>query len=187
MRPYPEFSLSPEVAFEIRGKIERRTTIDQNGCWLWNSSMCGSGYGLVAHPTFGFFSNGSLRRVRTHRASYAAFKGPIPAGLLVCHKCDVRKCVNPDHLFLGTDADNHSDMVQKGRNRTISGDDHYFRKHKPVHLIRKGEAHNMVKLTESQALEILNSPETGISLARKFGISNANVSRIRQRKIWRHL
>lgn len=86
---------------------------DETGCWLWTRPL---------HPTGGYaqFSlNG--RREYAHRASWIMFRGPIPAGMLVCHSCDVRHCVNPDHLFLGTAQDNTDDMLAKGRKKLVGG------------------------------------------------------------------
>ncbi len=80
--------------------------VDQSGCWLWRASSCfADGYG---HFSYG-------KGTRAHRAAWLLWKGEIPDGLFVCHKCDVRNCVNPDHLFLGTCKDNIMDCVSKGR------------------------------------------------------------------------
>jgi len=76
------------------------------GCWLWNAVLTGTGYG-------NFMVNRSV--YTAHRASFLIHKGPIPDGMQVCHKCDVRCCVNPDHLFLGTSQDNAIDKCNKGR------------------------------------------------------------------------
>lgn len=81
--------------------------VTESGCWLWTAYSDPNGYGKVSH--------GGVQAQFAHRASYVTFNGPIPDGMSVCHKCDTPACVNPQHLFLGTQSDNAHDMVRKMR------------------------------------------------------------------------
>lgn len=87
----------------------RSVPVPESGCWLWIGCAMKTGW-----P----YGQCQVNKVRwqAHRLAYATFIGEIPDGMLVCHKCDVPLCVNPDHLFLGTQADNMQDMTRKGRN-----------------------------------------------------------------------
>ena len=84
-----------------------------DGCWLWTGAIKSNGYGHIGSEGPG----GYLKVRTTHRVSWELHFGPIPAGLLVLHRCDVRNCVRPDHLFLGTHTDNMLDCIAKGRDR----------------------------------------------------------------------
>lgn len=132
-------------------------------CWVWLGSLS-HGYGQMGV--------GGGRMKRTHRLSYELHNGPIPEGLLVCHECDVRACVNPAHFFLGTCADNNEDMRQKGRQS-------------------RGEKAPCVVLTESQVREIRArhaSHSVGArALSREFGVCRSNVYAILSRETWAHV
>ena len=81
-----------------------------SGCWLWDGYVAPqNGYGLIAI--------GNRRMMRAHRFAWKLYRGPIPEGLWVLHRCDNPDCVRPDHLFLGTAKDNSQDMLRKGRSR----------------------------------------------------------------------
>jgi len=143
--------------------VEKRGPDD---CWLWTGRKNREGYGIMME---------NRRNIRSHRYSYELHKGPIADGLVVCHKCDVRNCVNPNHLWLGTVADNNTDRAVKGR--TVSG--------RSI-----GEKSGMAKLTAEQVKEIrrrIANGETGKSIAADYGISDSNIDAIKHRRTWRHL
>lgn len=136
------------------------------GCWLW--------IGAVAPPrNYGkmwFYGEQGRRCIAAHRISYEIFVGKIPDGMWVLHRCDNPRCVNPEHLFLGTHSDNMNDMYSKGRG-----------------LNRKGERHCLSLLTDEQAMEIRTSSLSIDDLANKFGISPHTVRNIRNKNSWKHL
>ena len=101
--------MGPPHGLSMRERFMRHVSPEPNtGCWLWEVSCRPNGYGQFA-------PDGSGRPVHAHRAAYELLVGTIPEGMQVCHRCDVRSCVNPDHLFLGTQKDNVDDMRAKGR------------------------------------------------------------------------
>lgn len=131
----------------------------EGDCWIWIGYVGADGYGRI----------GAHRKWRrAHIASYILHCGSIPDGLWVLHKCDVRACVNPDHLFLGTGLDNVADMVAKNRQA-------------------KGERFPQAKLKEHDVKEILASDERNKELAERFGVNQSVISNIRSRKQWRHV
>ena len=94
----------------LKIRIENNITIDDNGCWLLPPHQGCKGYAKLRVQ--GVYK-------RAHRVAYEAYIGPIPEGMLVLHRCDIRHCVNPEHLFVGTAKQNTDDMIKKGRARFI--------------------------------------------------------------------
>lgn len=137
------------------------------GCWLWNGATKGNGYGS-------FQWGGS--NWPAHRASYALFVGPVQKGMDVCHRCDNRACVNPDHLFIGTRAENMADCRAKGRTARGArlGD-------------RRGENGPAAKLNWSAVREIRASGEPSKILAARHGVGPDNINRIRRNDTWKEL
>ena len=140
--------------------------VDRRGedeCWLWAGHTHKiTGYGTLAKP------GRSAGFVLAHRYSWELHNGSIPAGENVCHTCDVRNCVNPKHLFIGTHLENEADKKAKGRQA-------------------KGEGHGMAKLTESQVYAIRSDPRPQRVCASEYGVTQGMVHLIRARKSWRHL
>lgn len=93
---------------------EKYIPVPEAGCWLWERAVLPAGYGL-----FGMRGRKGRRMFLAHRVSWELHNGPIPEGLVVCHKCDVPSCVNPDHLFIGTASDNQKDCFRKGRSQAL--------------------------------------------------------------------
>lgn len=138
-------------------------------CWVWTASKFQSGYGY-------FRFQGKSRHAS--RVSWILKTNKEPEkGVFVCHKCDNRACVNPDHLFLGTAKDNMKDCVGKGRN---------FFQTNPF----KGMRHANSKLTDQQVLGIralIKEGNTLASVAGKFNVTRACVEDIHRRKSWKHI
>lgn len=124
-----------------------------DSCWAWTGSRIQGGYGMI------LAENGNEL---AHRVSYRMYVGDIPEGLFVCHKCDNRWCVNPDHLFAGTHAENMADMTAKGR---------------------QGKKLNRVTASEIRKA-IRAGHESQRSIARKFGVSPQLVTLIKQGRVW---
>lgn len=139
-----------------------------DGCWNW------TGCRRRLYGSFQFSFNKIKRHIPSHRVAYAMFKGAIPRGLLICHTCDNPSCVNPDHLFLGTNMDNMLDKMRKGRSNR-----------------QKGISHGMAKLNNEQVLQIRKRYAGGMisqtALGNEFGVIQQTISLIVRRKHWPHI
>ena len=152
--PIRELLEDPVILARFMAKVD--VASDPDGCWLWTAGKITNGYG-------GFSINRKVYYV--HRLAYEHWRGLIPKGaykLYVCHECDVRHCVNPDHLWLGTSKHNAEDAAVKAR--------------RPA------------KLTASDVREILASPnERGVDLAARYNVSKSTICRIRKNEVWQHV
>jgi hypothetical protein len=146
-------------------RIFQRIRVTETECWEYTRGIGSGGYGIVSVND---------KAIGAHKLAYLLRRGPVPKGMCVLHECDNRKCINPDHLFLGTKGVNNRDRKQKGRN-----DD------------RRGRKNYMVKLTENQVHEIRNlASGSGLSqreIGKRFGICQQQVCEIARRKAWVHL
>lgn len=146
-------------------RILDKCTSVNSGCIIWNGYKNKGGYGISSYMG---------KVMSTHRISWTAHFGKIPEGLLVCHKCDVRNCINPDHLFLGTHKDNMDDCVSKGRDKA-------FR--------LSGERHGMAKITEKDVLfirlQMSRNRSLGFSLANRFSVPYTHILRIAYGESWK--
>lgn len=141
-----------------------------SGCWLWEKALNNKGYGLLQCGGYKGYA---------HRFSYALRNGPIASGKHVCHRCDNPCCVNPDHLWLGTAADNMADCAQKGRHASQRGGARY------AIGARAGRA----KLTDSLVAEIraLGRSQSQRAIAARYGVTKTAIKLIQQGSTWKHL
>ncbi len=149
-----------------------RFPIGGDGCWEWTGTTYKNGYGQLKV---------SNKNARAHRLMWALVNGPIPAGLFVCHHCDNRRCLRPDHLFIGTVRDNAVDMTRKGRG--------YYQRH--PERARRGIDNNKTKLTEAAVRDIRRAYQPGTvtlkDLGAQHGMHWSTIHRIVRGVTWKHL
>lgn len=161
IRELPEFSENQKYRFWAKVAI----TAQENKCWEWTGTTTRGGYGRL-------YLEGKKGVVYSHRASYHMNKGKILNGLFVCHTCDNPKCVNPNHLFLGTCKENLVDMSLKGRHSVC------------------GEKSGNHRFTNSDIIEMRRLFELGLtqaSIATKFKTHQCVIQAIVKRKRWAHI
>jgi hypothetical protein len=152
--------------FDINKKLLDRTSVVEDGCWMFLGAWDSHQYGIV---WYGGHNKGA------HIVSYEYHIGPVPKDKFVLHKCDHPWCVNPEHLFVGTKKENYDDMIAKGR-----GDDCH----------RRGEDNNTTILTEQQVIEIYSLLDKGLthtSIAIRYGVARPTITSINSGQNWRHL
>lgn len=161
---YPLDSLSPRSVATFWGKVQKTET-----CWLWDGQINAGGYGRMGIYVKGQSGHGQVA-FYAHHLGWLLEKGPIPDGLLVLHKCDVPRCVRPDHLYLGTHAENMKDMKDRGRSP-------------------RGSAGAKAKLTEEDVARIreLRGTLSQSEIAREYGVTQAIISKAQLGQTWAHV
>lgn len=158
------FKRSPRTG-TIQDILNRSLPEPNSGCWIWMNATRWNGYGV--------FNDGENIRP-AHRVSFELAHGiPVPRQIDVCHKCDNRVCVNPDHLFLGSRKANMADCIEKGRFSYVP--------------VLRGEDSPNSKLTESQVHAIRSDTRSQRAIARAYGVDKGTIACIIKRKTWRHI
>jgi hypothetical protein len=147
----------PFIPIEVRFWQKVNKT---GACWLWTASVNNRGYGVVGLP--GKYGG----TMYAHRLSYEIHFGPIPSEMVVMHVCDTPRCVNPDHLRLGTYLENMQDCVKKRR-------------------IADGERHSQARLTADDIRAIRADTRMNIEIAPDYGVGPEYISVIKHRHIWK--
>ena len=146
----------------LKNKLFSKVEVSAStGCWTWTAGKGIGGYGRVRV---------GLKTRYAHRVSFEIHRGTIPRGMFVCHSCDNPACLNPDHLFLGTPAENMADRDRKGRQAR-----------------QRGAQNAMAKLTDAAVLEIKAAVGPQREIADRYGVSRGHISFIRTGRRWAHL
>ncbi len=149
--------------------FENYMPIPESGCWIFMGKIQDTGYGMITKQV-----NKVKRYIGAHRLSWEMTYGPVPDGMLVCHKCDVRSCINPSHLFLGTYKDNSQDMKHKGR-------------HKNGVSVGKKAGPRLSKEIILEIRTAIEQGEIGKEICKRFGISYTHYQNIKFRRDWKHI
>jgi hypothetical protein len=154
-------------------------------CWEWQGKITNAGYGEIRN---------SQKYSLVHRLSYEIFKGEIPLDKIVCHECDNKKCINPDHLWIGTYKENYDYAKFKNRIPDQTGWKHTEETKKKFkfrpHADRRGEKHHLSKFTNEDVLNIRELLKKGVTqkeIASKYGVRQTTISRIKNKDRWNHI
>ncbi|HEU4805428.1 MAG TPA: HNH endonuclease signature motif containing protein [Nitrobacter sp.] len=145
----------------MQALTDGHTKKPDSGCWEWHETRTAKGYGVIRHKG---------KTMAAHRSAYATFIGPLSDGMQINHKCDNPPCINPAHLYQGTQRDNVADMIARGR------------------IDRKGvNCNGLRKLDEAMVRQIRASHMSTRKAAALFGVSQHTISDVRTGKSWGHI
>jgi hypothetical protein len=154
------------VTDNLRQRFDEYVVKNNQGCWAWSGAIV-DGYGVL------WELGASRQQLRAHRVSWAIYRGEVPEGMCVLHRCDNRQCTRPDHLFIGTVGDNNRDTIAKGR-----------------HVSSRGEKNGASKLTadDVEKMKTLRAQGLGYAvIARRFGVVTMTCWRAVNQKSWSHI
>lgn len=132
-----------------------------SGCRLWTGAADGCGYGLIWT---------GRRNRRAHIVAWEEANGPVPEGLIICHKCDTPGCIEPDHLYAGTHFDNNRDRERRGRRQAPCGESHY-----------------RASLTVADVIAIRADSRSSLVIGPEYGVNQSTINRVRNREAWKHV
>lgn len=168
----------------IREYLNAKSTVDHvTGCWLWTGAVDKDDYGWAVWRR---------KTIKAHRLSWAEARGPIPVGLLVCHTCDTPRCINPDHLWLGTNLQNTQDRNRKGRqSKGLAHGVTFSKSPKWIAAVKAAQLHGekspAAKLTEDQVRAIRNDTRFQRIIAAEYNVHQMTISDIKRKKSWAHV
>ena len=152
------------IRIPLINRLQKRLKVMPNGCLEWQGATDRNGYGQIHQGI-----PRSKKLVKTHRTIWETANGPIPKGLCVLHTCDNPPCCNIKHLWLGTDADNNADMINKERN-----------------ISSLGEENGRAKLSWEQIPNIKSDNRFHRIIAAEYGVDRTTIARIKTGKTWRN-
>jgi hypothetical protein len=151
------------IVGDAKARLMQHCIVNDSGCWEWQKFKL-EGYGITSLDG---------HREQAHRASWKVHKGPIPDGIQVNHKCRNRCCINPGHLYLGTQKENMQDMYEAGRANRASGE---------------ANGNNVLSVAAVVEIKLLiKAGEKGYKIAAKYGVAPTTISAIKNGYTWRHL
>lgn len=150
-------------SMSAKERLAAKSVVKENGCIEFTGYLSTHGYGEIAF-------NG--KKYGAHKLSYIAHIGPVKKGEVVCHRCDNPACINPDHLFTGTQAENLIDAMRKGR---------------MVAPNPRGERHGLSKLTEKDIPKILQDARPQREIAKEYGVAQSTIKNVKLRRTWSHI